>query len=190
MYPRPVMWTLLWGEKMGKAKKISLCAVMTALALALSYTERFIPLQLVVPLPGIKLGLANIVTLVALYLFKTKYAYMILIPRCILGAVFGGGMTGLLFSLCGGVLALAVMALAKKAPAFSVYGVSIFGAAAHNVGQILAAMVLMDSVYIGAYLPYLLVVAVVTGLMTGGACAGVLRVLPKAIVSANPEMSR
>ena len=175
---------------MGKAKKVSLCAVLIALALALSYTERFIPLQLVVPLPGIKLGLANIVTLVALYLFKTRYAYMILVPRCILGAVFGGGITGLAFSLCGGVLALAVMAQAKKSTLFSVYGVSIFGAAAHNVGQILASMVLMNSVYIGSYLPYLLVVAVFTGLLTGGACAGVLRVLPKAIVSGDPEMSR
>ena len=175
---------------MGKAKKISLCAVMTALALALSYTERFIPLQLIVPLPGIKLGLANIVTLVALYLFRTKYAYMILVSRCILGAVFGGGITGLLFSLCGGALALAAMALAKRSSLFSVYGVSILGAAAHNVGQILISMALMNSVYIGAYLPYLLVVAVFTGLLTGGACAGVLRVLPKAIVSVDPEMSR
>lgn len=175
---------------MGKAKQISLCAVMIALALALSYTERFIPLQLIVPLPGIKLGLANIVTLVALYLFKTKYAYMILIPRCVLGAMFGGGMTGLLFSLCGGTLALATMALAKRAPLFSVYGVSILGAAAHNVGQILMSMVLMHSVYIGAYLPYLLLVAVFTGMITGGACAGVLGILPKAIVSAHSEMSR
>ena len=175
---------------MGKAKQVSLCAVMIALALALSYTERFIPLQLVIPLPGIKLGLANIVTLVALYIFKTKYAYMILIPRCILGAVFGGGITGLLFSLWGGVLALAVMAQAKKCRLFSVYGVSILGAAAHNIGQILASMVLMNSVYIGSYLPYLLVVAVLTGLVTGGACAGVLAVLPKAIVSLNKEMSR
>lgn len=175
---------------MSKAKQISLCSVLIALALALSYTERFIPLQLIVPLPGIKLGLANIVTLVALYLFKTKYAYMILIPRCILGAVFGGGITGLAFSLCGGILALIVMSLARKGSLFSIYGVSIFGAAAHNVGQILASMVLMDSVYIGSYLPYLLVVAVFTGLLTGGACAGVLRVLPKAIVSVEPEMSR
>ena len=164
--------------------------MLIALALALSYTERFIPLQLIVPLPGIKLGLANIVTLVALYLFKTKYAYMIQIPRCVLGAVFGGGITGLLFSLCGGVLALAVMAQTRKCALFSVYGVSIFGAAALNVGQILAYMVLMNSVYIGSYLPYLLVVAVFTGLLTGGACAGVLRVLPKAIVSVDPEMSR
>ena len=175
---------------MSKAKQISLCAVLIALALALSYTERFIPLQLIVPLPGIKLGLANIVTLVALYLFKTKYAYMILVPRCILGAIFGGGITGLAFSLCGGVLALAAMSLARKSPMFSVYGVSILGAAAHNIGQILASMVLMNSVYIGSYLPYLLVVAVFTGLLTGGACAGVLGVLPKAIISVNPEMSR
>ena len=175
---------------MSKAKRISLCAVLIALAMALSYTERFIPLQLVVPLPGIKLGLANIVTLVALYLFKTKYAYMILLPRCVLGAVFGGGITGLLFSLCGGVLALAIMAFAKKLPLFSIYGVSILGAAAHNIGQILASMALMNSVYIGAYLPYLLIVAVFTGLITGGACVGVLRVLPKAIVSVDSEMSR
>lgn len=180
----------MWGEGMRKAKQISLCAVMIALALALSYTERFIPLQLLIPLPGIKLGLANIVTLVALYLFKTRYAFMILVVRCVLGAVFGGGITGLAFSLCGGILAMAVMALAQKIPLFSVYGVSILGAAAHNIGQILASMALMQSVYIGAYLPYLLLVAIFTGLLTGCACAGVLRVLPKAIASGYAEVSR
>ena len=151
---------------MSKTKEISLCAVMIALALALSYTERFIPLQMIVPLPGIKLGLANIVTLVALYLLRTRCTFLILIPRCIMGAVFGGGITGLMFSLCGGILAAWVMILARKIPFFSVYGVSILGAAAHNIGQILAAMVLMHSVYIGAYLPYLLVVSVVTGFFT------------------------
>lgn len=162
---------------MNKTKRLTLCAVLIALALALSYTERFIPLQMVVPLPGVKLGLANIVTLIALYLLGTKAAFAILIPRCILGAVFGGGITGLLFSLTGGVLAMAVMILAKKAPIFSIYGVSILGAAAHNVGQILAAMVLMDSLYIGAYLSYLLVVALFTGAATGAACAGILRTI-------------
>lgn len=175
---------------MGKTKTIALCAVMIALALALSYTERFIPLQLVIPLPGVKLGLANIVTLIALYLLDTKRAFLILIPRCIFGAVFGGGITGLLFSLCGGTLALTVMSLTKKLPLFSIYGVSILGAAAHNIGQILAAMVLMHSVYIGAYLPYLLLVAILTGLLTGGACAGVLRVFPYASISQSGEMRR
>ena len=162
---------------MSKTKRLTLCAVLIALALALSYTERFIPLQMVVPLPGVKLGLANIVTLVALYLLGPKEAFAILVPRCILGAVFGGGITGLLFSLTGGVLAMAVMILAKKVPIFSVYGVSILGAAAHNVGQILAAMVLMNSLHIGAYLSYLLVVALFTGAATGAACAGILRTL-------------
>lgn len=166
---------------MGKAKQDALCAIMLALALALSYVERLIPLQMVVPLPGIKLGLANIVTMVALYLFKPRHALLILVPRCCLAAAFGGGATGFWFSICGGLLALGVMALAKKAAVFSVYGVSILGAAAHNIGQILAAMVLMNSVYIGAYLPYLLLVAIVTGLVTGSICAGVLRILPKVL---------
>ena len=170
---------------MNKTKRIALCGVLAALALALSYTERFIPLQLVIPLPGVKLGLANIVTLMALYLLGTKEAFFILIPRCVLGAVFGGGITGLLFSLTGGILAMATMALAKKLPIFSVYGVSILGAAAHNVGQIVAAMVLMDSVYIGAYLPYLLIVALFTGFATGAAGSGIIHA-----VSASPEAHR
>lgn len=162
---------------MGKAKQVALCAVLTALALALSFAERFLPLQVLIPLPGIKLGLANIVTLVALYLFQTRYACMILLPRCILGAVFGGGITGLAFSLCGGLLALGAMAAALRTKHFSVFGVSILGAAAHGIGQILAAAVLMGSVYVAGYLPWLLVAAVFTGLLTGGICAGVLRVL-------------
>ncbi len=162
---------------MTKTKKIALCAVLIALALALSYMERFIPLQLLIPLPGVKLGLANIVTLIALYLLGSKSAFSILIPRCILGAVFGGGITGLMFSLTGGLLAMSVMALSRKAPLFSIYGVSVLGAAAHSVGQILAAMVLMHSVYVGGYLPYLLGVSIFTGLATGTAGAGVLRVL-------------
>lgn len=155
---------------------------MTALALALSYTERFIPLQLLVPLPGIKLGLANIVTLVVLYRLRPRYAFAVLLPRCILGAVFGGGITGLLFSLTGGILALLTMTAAKKSRLFSVYGVSILGAAVHNVGQILAAMVLMRSVYVAAYLPWLLLAALVTGLLTGTAGAGVLHALQYATV--------
>ena len=175
---------------MEKAKQISLCGVLTALALALSYTERFIPLQAVIPLPGLKLGLANIITLLALYLLRTRYVTMILLARCVLGAIFGGGITGLAFSLCGGLLALGVMAAAQRTSRFSVYGVSVLGAAAHNIGQILAAMVLMGSRYVAAYLPYLLVAAVVTGLVTGGLCAGVLRVLPKTGIAVPAQMRR
>ena len=169
---------------MTKTKRITLCALLIALALALSYTERFIPMQMLIPLPGVKLGLANIVTLIALYLLGPKAAFAILVPRCIFGAVFGGGITGLLFSLTGGILAMFTMTFARKLPVFSVYGVSILGAAAHNVGQILAAMVLMHSYYIGAYLPYLLIVALFTGFATGAAGAGVLKAFKAGNISA------
>ena len=162
---------------MKKTRKLTLCAVLLSLALALSYLERFIPLQMVIPLPGVKLGLANIVTLIALYLLGTKAAFAILVPRCIMGAVFGGGITGLLFSMTGGLLAMSVMALCRRIPCFSVYGVSVLGAAAHNIGQIMAAMVLLESVYVGAYLPYLLLVAIATGMATGTAGAGVLKII-------------
>ena len=175
---------------MSKTRQIAICSMMIALALALSYMERFIPLQMVIPLPGVKLGLANIVTLIALYLLKTKHAFAILIPRCILGALFGGGVTGLMFSLCGGMLAMCVMALTRRMSLFSVYGVSILGAAAHNIGQIGVAMLMLRSVYIGAYLPYLLVISIFTGFVTGGACAGVLRTLKYASISVPTEMSR
>ena len=168
---------------MKKTKQLTLCAILIALALALSYTERFIPLQMLIPLPGVKLGLANVVTLIALYRLGGKSAFAILSIRCVLGSVFGGGITGLLFSLTGGLLSMSTMVLSRKIPFLSVYGVSILGAAAHNVGQILAAMVLMHSVYIGAYLPYLLFVALFTGFATGAAGAGVLRVCKAANIS-------
>ena len=162
---------------MKTTKQLAQCAILISLALVLSYMERFFPLQMLIPLPGIKLGLANIVTLTALYLMGIRSAFVILILRCILGAVFGGGITGLVFSLTGGLFAVTVMALAGRMRCFSIYGVSILGAAAHSIGQICAAYVLMQSVYIVGYLPYLLLVGLFTGLATGAAAAGVLRVL-------------
>ena len=173
---------------MKKTRAVAHSAILIALALALSYAERFIPLQLLIPLPGVKLGLANIVTLMALYLLGGKQAFAILAVRCVLGSLFGGGITGLLFSLTGGLLSMAVMTLCKRISIFSIYGVSVLGAAAHNVGQILAAMAVMDSVYVGAYLPYLLAVALFTGSATGAACAGVLRALKTVPIS--KEMNR
>ena len=162
-----------------KTKNLTLCALLVSMALVLSYIERFIPLQMAIPLPGIKLGLANIVSLVALYMLGSRYAYGVLALRCFLGSVFSGSITGFIFSLTGGSLAMLVMALSKRISFLSVYGVSILGAAAHNIGQICAAMVIMHSVYIGAYLPYLLIIAIVTGFATGAAGAGVLKVLAR-----------
>ena len=152
-------------------------ALLVAAALALSYMERFIPLNLVVPLPGVKLGLANIVTMFALYVLSPRQGICILLLRCVLGSVFGGGLSGLAMSLTGGVLAFCTMALGRKLPVFSVYGVSILGAAAHNLGQVLAAGVLMGSVYVLVYLPFLLLTGLIMGLITGTISACTFRAL-------------
>lgn len=162
---------------MKKTRDLTLCALLTTLALALSYAERFIPLQLLIPLPGVKLGLANIATVTALYFLGTRQALAILTVRCLLGSLFGGGVTALAFSLMGGLLAMGTMALARHIPVLSIYGVSLLGAAAHSAGQILAAMALLRSVYVAAYLPLLLAAGTVTGLLIGAAAAGLFRAL-------------
>lgn len=123
------------------------------------------------------MGLANIVTLMALYFLGERNAFTILILRCFLGSFFGGGLSSLAFSLTGGIFALVTMTLMRRVKLFSVYGVSVLGAAAHNIGQIAVAMVLMKSVYVAGYLPYLLIVSIFTGLATGSICAGVFRIL-------------
>ena len=159
-----------------KTKQLARSALLVAAALALSYMERFIPLNLVVPLPGVKLGLANIVTMFALYMLEKRQAFLILVLRCFLGSVFGG-ISGLAMSLTGGVLAFWTMALAAKLPLFSVYGVSILGAAAHNLGQVLAASIMMGSVYTFYYLPFLLLTALATGTITGTVSSVTFRAL-------------
>ena len=162
---------------MNKTQRLVRAALLTALALGLSWMERFIPLQLLVPLPGIKLGLANLVTLFALYFLGGRMALAILCVRCLLGSLFGGGVTAFCFSITGGLLALAVMALARRLPVLSVYGVSILGAAAHHVGQILVAVALLRSGYVVAYLPFLLLVAIATGFLTGAISSALFRAM-------------
>ena len=132
-----------------QTKKITLSAVLTALALVLGLLERYIPL----PIPGMKLGLANIVTLFALYTLGLPYAAGILFLRCILGSIYSGSITALLYSVSGGILSLAVMALARKSSRLSIYGVSALGSAAHSIGQILAAAAVLSSSLIFSYLP-------------------------------------
>lgn len=148
-------------------KKIALGAVLTALALGLSTLENLFPISFLIPLPGVKLGLANIVTVFALYELGALPALLILIGRCFLGALFAGNFNALLFSLMGGVLAMLVMIALKHLPALSIYGVSIGGAAAHNVGQICAAMITLGNTLVLGYLPLLLAVSLFTGTLTG-----------------------
>ena len=158
-------------------KQLTLCALLTAMALGLSYLENFFPLSLAIPVPGIKLGLANIVTVFALYALGSGQALMILLARCFLGAVFAGNMNALIFSVMGGVTAMLVMILLKKWKKLSVYGVSIGGAAAHNCGQVAAAVLTLGNSGPLYYLPILLGVSLFTGALTGLISACLFRAL-------------
>lgn len=152
-----------------KTKQLTTGAILAALALALSYVEGMFPLP--VPLPGFKLGLANIVTLFALYTLGAPSALAILLVRVLLGAMFAGNASALIYSLLGGFAAMAVMIALSRARGLSVYGVSIGGAAAHNIGQVAAAMLTLGNAAPAAYLPVLLVVAVFSGALTGLICS-------------------
>ena len=148
-------------------KNLALCAVLTALALGLSTLENLFPVSLLVPLPGVKLGLANIVTVFALYQLGAVPALVILVARCLLGSLFAGNASALLFSLMGGIGAMLVMIALRRVRGLSVYGVSIAGAAAHNIGQIGAAMSVLGGTAVLGYLPVLLGVSLLTGTLTG-----------------------
>jgi len=148
-------------------KQLTLCALLTAMALALSYLENFFPLAMAIPVPGVKLGLANVVTMFALYVLGPVQAMMILFARCFLGAVFAGNLNALIFSLLGGFTAMLVMILLSRVRKLSVYGVSIGGAAAHSCGQVAAAILTLGNPAPLYYLPILLGVSLFTGALTG-----------------------
>lgn len=152
-----------------KLDRLARCAVLTALALALSMAERALPLTALIPLPGLRLGLANLVTVFALCRMSKREALLILVARCLLGSIGGGMLTSLAFSLTGGLLAFGIMALLLYCPGLSLIGVCMAGAAAHNTGQILAAMAVLGSRAPLAYLPALLLASILTGAATGAA---------------------
>lgn len=152
----------------GKSKAVAYCGVLVCAALVLSVVEGFLPAA-AIPLPGVKLGLANIVILFTLYKFGIAPAAAVLFAKCVLSSIFGGGITALAFSLSGGFLSLIVMWLLKKVSnrILSVYGVSIGGAAAHGIGQIIASGIMLGTTTIIYYLPALLLSGIFTGTLTG-----------------------
>ena len=145
-------------------RQLALCAVLTALALGLSTLENLFPVTLLIPLPGVKLGLANIVTVFALYQLGALPALAILTARCLLGGLFAGNASAMLFSLLGGLTAMLVMILLR---CLSIYGVSIGGAAGHNLGQMAAALITLGNTAVLGYLPFLLGISLLTGTLTG-----------------------
>ena len=152
-------------------RRLTLPALLVSLALMLSAVERLFSLDLLLPVPGLRLGLPNIVTLFALWALPAKTALLILVLRCVLASLFGGGASALIFSLSGGLLACVVMwaLFPLEGYGLSAAGMSVAGAAAHNVGQLLAARVVMGTAAVFGYLPFLLLGSVLTGLATGAA---------------------
>ncbi len=149
-----------------KTKKLTFMALLLAIALTLFVVEAHLPP--IVPVQGVKLGLANIVTLLAIVWLGRREAAVLLIMRIVLGSIFTGQAVSFIYSLCGGLLCLLVMCAA-----FGFMGtrrlwvISVFGAIAHNIGQIGAAVFMTSTWRIVYYLPVLLISAVLTGTFTG-----------------------
>lgn len=148
-----------------KAKKTAYYALCIALAFVFSYLESLIPLN--IGAPGIKLGLANLVVVTALYVMGERDAFIISMIRILLCGLTFGGVFSLVYSFAGGVLSFAVMLLAKRSKRLSVLGASVLGAAVHNVGQIAAAAAVMENAGVFYYLPVLLLSGAVTGALIG-----------------------
>lgn len=152
--------------KNNKVKNIAFYGMMIALALVFSYLESFIPVNALIPIPGVKLGFANIVVVFALYSLKPWDALIIGILRVLLsGLLFGNPMT-IAYSLAGCVLSWLIMVITKKTN-LSIIGVSMLGGIFHNIGQLIVAVVLTSTVRIAYYLPVLLISGMVTGLLMG-----------------------
>ena len=151
---------------MAKTKKLALMAVLTAIALTVFVIEAQIPP--IVPIPGVKLGLANMITLVAMLVLGRKEAGAILAVRILMGSMFAGGVSGFLFSLAGGTLAyLVMMLLVGIFPEKLLWVVSVFGAIAHNIGQLAVAVWVSGTPSIIVYGPALMASGIITGAFTG-----------------------
>ena len=150
---------------MSKSKRIASLALCVALAFTLSFLESLIPIN--IGIPGVKLGLANSVVLVALYLLSKREAFAISMVRILLSGLLFSGAFSLVYSFAGGILSFAVMALAMKSEKLSPLGVSVLGASVHNVGQIIVAAAVMRTPQIVYYLPVLLISGALTGVLVG-----------------------
>lgn len=153
-------------NELSSSQKIAYIAVLTAVAAVTGYMEQLIPVNYF-GIPGVKLGLANIVSLIALYIFDSKQAFIIMFTRVILiGAMFGN-MYAVLFGLAGGTLSILVMTAIKKTGLFGIAGISSAGGVSHNIGQLIVAFFTLDSLNLIYYVPLLAVSGTVCGLVTG-----------------------
>ena len=161
---------------MKQTKRLVLLAMLTAVAMILSYVESLLPS---VGIPGVKMGLANIAVIFALFRFGWKEAAALSLVRVVLVSLLFGSVDAMLYSLAGAVLSLAVMALLRRIDRFSTVGISVAGGVAHNAGQILMAMLILQTKQLLGYLPVLAVSGIAGGVLTGLAAALLIRRIPE-----------
>lgn len=159
-----------------RTKRVVLCGVLTAAAFVLSYVESLIPFS--VGTAGVRLGLANIVSLCALYILGAGTAFGVLIARIVLSAFTFQNLSAMLYSLAGGILSFGVMWLCKRSKKFGIMGAGIAGGVTHNLGQLLVASLMLGSA-LTAYLPVLMVSGAVAGAAVGAASAASVKRLRK-----------
>lgn len=158
-------------------RKIAYMGMFIAVAMVFSYVESLIPVNIAVP--GVKLGLANLVTIVVMFKMDVRSAWMISLIRVVLSALLFGNLSIMVYSLVGAVLSLLVMTLCMKLKIFGLLGTSILGAVSHNAGQIIMAAILMKSGNIMLYIPVLCISGTIAGICIGLAGAVLVRNLPK-----------
>ena len=152
--------------------------IFTALAMILSYVEALIP-PIWSAVPGIKIGLPNIIIIFLLYRFSVKHAAAVSLVRILLSALLFGNAVSLLYSLGGALLSIVIMAMLKKTERFSMVGVSAIGGVFHNLGQIIVAMLVLSTAEIGYYMIVLAVTGTVAGVLVGILGALVTRYMEK-----------
>ena len=151
---------------MNRTKKITLTALFTAFAMVLSYVEFLLP-PIVAAFPVVKIGLPNIIIIFLLYKFSFKEAACVSFLRLLLSALLFGNAMTLAYSAAGAVLSLTVMVILKKTGIFSAVGVSIAGGISHNLGQIIVAIMILQTREIGYYMIVLTVTGTIAGIFVG-----------------------
>ena len=147
------------------SKKVAMTGMFVSLAMIFIYVEFLIPINF--GIPGMKLGLANLVVVVTLYVLGTKTAFAVSIIRIMLVSMTFGSLSAMLYSMAGGLLSFAGMVLLKKIPDLSVVGVSVAGGVLHNAGQVLVAMAVVENVMLMSYFPPLMIAGTITGALIG-----------------------
>lgn len=159
---------------MRNTKKLTFLGLFAAVAIVLSYVEHLLP-PIYAAVPGIKLGLANIVNIFILYKFTVKEAATVTLVRILTVALIFGNFMTLMYSIAGAVLSVTIMALLKKTKLFSTVGVSIAGGVCHNLGQILVAIAVTATAEIGYYMIFLCISGILSGTLIGIAGALILK---------------